>query len=198
MASAIVGAGPGERHVTLSPDVKARLLSFVASMRHGKGAATGIHRAVLYTVYGGDIATRLARIHAHPARDRPNGTLVVALRGRKPAFVRCAFANNGDTLLCETVSGEYPPEPDARSPAISTAMEEGLRKAGYWRDEGGCAVATLDVSAGGSDWGGASVSILTPLIDVFGASPESKIDIIAPLAPERDEAAIRRMIAGQS
>lgn len=182
----------------LSPDVKARLLSFVASMRHGKGAATGIHRAVLYTVYGGDIATRLARIHAHPERDGPNGTLIVALRGRKPAFVRCAFAVNGRTLLCEAFPGEYPPKTDAPPPAISKGLENALRKAGYRCDDSGRAVATLDVSAGSSNWGGASVSILAPLIDVFGAGPESKIDIIAPLAPERDEAAIQRMMTGQS
>jgi hypothetical protein len=198
MASVIVRTRPGERHVTLSPDVKARLLSFVASMRRRKGAATGIHRAVLYTVYGGDIAARLARIHAHPERDGANGTLVVALRGRKPAFVRCAFANNGGTLLCEAVSGEYPLRPDAPSPAISTEMEERLRKAGYWRDESGRALVTLDIIGDSSDWGGASVSILTPLIDAFGAGPESKIDIIAPLAAERDEAAIPRTMAGQS
>ena len=122
----------------------------------------------------------------------------MALRGRKPAFVRCAFADNGGTLLCEAVPGAYPPNPDTPPPAIPTAMEEGMRKAGYWRNESGRAVSALDISGDSSDWGGASVTILTPLIDVFGASPESKIDTIAPLAPERDEAAIRRMMAGQS
>ncbi len=184
--------------MTLSPKMKARLLSFVASMRHGKGSATGIHRAVLYTVYGGDIATRLARIHAHPERDGPNGTLIVALRGRKPAFVRCAFADNGRTLLCEAFPGEHPLKPDAPPPAISKGLEDALRKAGYWRDESGRTVATLKIIGDSSDWGGASVSILAPLIDVFGAGPESKIDIIAPLASERDEAAIQRMMVGQS
>ena len=134
---------------------------------------------------GGDIAARLARIYAHPERDGPNGSLVVALRGRKPAFVRCTFADNGSTLLCEAVPGEYPPKPNAPSPAISTAMEERLRKAGYWRDESGRAVSALDIRADSSDWGGAAVTILAPLIDVFGADPGSKIDIVAPLAPER-------------
>ena len=184
--------------MALAPRLKARVLAFLTSRRLPNADATGIHRAVLYTVYGGDIAARLARIHAHPERDGPRGTLVVALRGRKPAFVRCAFADNGGTLLCEAVPGAYPPNPDTPPPAIPTAMEEGMRKAGYWRNESGRAVSALDISGDSSDWGGASVTILTPLIDVFGASPESKIDTIAPLAPERDEAAIRRMMAGQS
>ena len=137
--------------MALAPRLKARVLAFLTSRRLPNADATGIHRAVLYTVYGGDIA--------HPERDGPRGTLVVALRGRKPAFVRCAFADNGGTLLCEAVPGAYPPNPDTPPPAIPTAMEEGM---------------------------------------IFGASPESKIDTIAPLAPERDEAAIRRMMAGQS
>ena len=184
--------------MALAPRLKARVLAFLTSRRLPNADATGIHRAVLYTVYGGDIAARLARIYAHPERDGPNGSLVVALRGRKPAFVRCTFADNGSTLLCEAVPGEYPPKPNAPSPAISTAMEERLRKAGYWRDESGRAVSALDIRADSSDWGGAAVTILAPLIDVFGADPGSKIDIVAPLAPERDEAAIRRMMAGQS
>jgi hypothetical protein len=41
-------------------------------------------------------------------------------------------------------------------------------------------------------WGGAAVSILTPLIDIFGARATSRIDVIAPLVPDRDEAAIQR------
>jgi hypothetical protein len=59
-------------------------------------------------------------------------------------------------------------------------------------------VAILNISGDSSDWGGASVTILAPLIDAFSAGPGSKIDIVAPLAPERDDAAIRRVMAGQS
>jgi hypothetical protein len=43
-----------------------------------------------------------------------------------------------------------------------------------------------------SVWGGVCAVVLNPLIEVFGARARSKIEIAAPLAPKRDEAAIRR------
>ena len=128
----------------------------------------------------------------------PSGVLVVALHGRTPAYVRCVFADNGGTLLCEAVPGTYLPKPGAPPPSIPTATEAALNVAGYRRDPTGHAVFAYEISLDSGVWGGAAVVILTPLIDGFGARPGSKIDIVAPLAPERDEAAIQRELASQS
>ncbi|HLA21358.1 MAG TPA: hypothetical protein VJZ74_07850 [Pseudolabrys sp.] len=75
---------------------------------------------------------------------------------------------------------------------VSAATAAGLKKAGYWPDASGRALFAYEITPDSGVRGGASVAILTPLIDVFGARAGSQIEIIAPLAPERDEAAIRR------
>ncbi|MBI4365479.1 MAG: hypothetical protein HY543_01530 [Deltaproteobacteria bacterium] len=168
---------------------KAWLLSVVTSLQAGDA---NVDHPVLYSVYGTDIVVRLMRIHAHPERDGPNGTLVVALHGGRPAYVQCRFADNGAKLLSEAIVGDYPPKPGQAAPAVPAATEEGLKKAGYWRDAGGRALFPYEITRDSGIWGGASVVILTPLIDVFGARAGSDIDIIAPLAPERDEEAIQR------
>jgi hypothetical protein len=175
--------------MSVNPRLGACLLWFMNSFW---GGASDIHRPVLYAVYGSDIMVRLMRIHAHPERDGPDGWLVVALRGRKPAYVQCRFADHGALLLCEAVAGAYPPAPGTVPQAPSAETEEGLRKSGYWRDTGGHALFQYELTADSGVWGGASVVILNPLIDVFGARATSRIDIIAPLAPERDEMAIQR------
>ena len=162
------------------------------SFRRG---ASDIHRPVLYAVYGSDIMVRLMRIHAHPERDGPDGWLVVALRGRRPAYVRCHFADN-DTLICEAVVGPYPPK-SGKTPIVPSAVEEGLKKSGYRRDSSGRALFKYEITADSGVWGGASVVVLNPLIDVFGARATSKIDIVAPVAPERDEIAIQRELRRQ-
>jgi hypothetical protein len=133
---------------------------------------------------------RLKRIHAHPERDGSNGWLVVALKGRRPAYVRCRFADHKN-LLCEAVVGRYPSESE-RPPVLPAEIEEGLKGAGYWRDDSGRALFKYEITSDSAVWGGASATILNPLISVFGARSSSKIEIVAPLAPERDEAAIQR------
>lgn len=154
-----------------------------------------LERGLMLVAYGADIAVRLARIHSHPERDGPRGTLVVALRGSNPVFVRCAFVEHGSALRCEVVHGDYPLEAD-ESLAVAEA-EEALKRLGYWRDENGCALAIFEMSGDSGDWGGAAVGILNPLISVFGAGPDSEIDIIAPLESEPDEDAMKLMLAGQ-
>jgi hypothetical protein len=171
---------------------KALVLSMMFSLRAG---ASDVDRPVLYAVYGADIMVRLARIHGHPDRDNQNSNLVVRLSGSTPGFVECRFSDNGATLLCEAVAGAYPPKPDAGARVMEDTIEEGLKKAGYYRDSQGRAVFAYKITPDTGVWGGASVVILTPLIDVFGARAGSKIDIIAPLAPQRDEAAIERELS---
>jgi hypothetical protein len=168
------------------------LLTLMTSSRAG---ANDADRPVLYSVYGSDILVRLQRIHAHPDRDGPDGVLIVTLAGRSPAYVQCRFTGNGGVLLCEAVVGAYPPKPGATVPAIAAATEEGLRKAGYYRDASGRAVFPYEILPDSGIWGGAAVTILAPLIEVFGARAASRIDIIAPLAPKRDEAAIQRELS---
>src|SRR4051812_35450325 len=76
--------------MSVNPRVGAWLLWLMNSWA-GRGADS--HRPVLYAVYGSDITVRLMRIHAHLGRDGPNGWLVVALRGRRAAYVHCRFAD---------------------------------------------------------------------------------------------------------
>lgn len=172
---------------------KTTLLYLLVSLR---GGASGIDRPVLYSVYGNDVQVRLRRIHDHPRRDEPDGTLTVALSGRTPAYVQCRFADGGTRLVCEIVPGAYPPKRGRRAPAISDDMAEELQQAGYHRDGSGRALFSYEITPDSGVWGGAAVVILNPLIDVFGAWALSKIDIVAPLAPERDEAAIRHHMQG--
>ncbi len=172
----------------IGPRVQALVLVLISILRTGH---LNVDRPVLYAIYCYDIIVRLHRIHDHPERDGPKGGLVVALYGRTPGYVTCRFADEGATLLCEAFAGAYPPKPGL-APPVSAATEEGLKKAGYWRDASGRALFRYELEPDGDDWGGAAVTILNPLIDVFGAWAGSKIDIIAPLAPERDQAAIRR------
>ncbi len=174
--------------MAFGPRLQALLLLLVVSFKAG---ASGVDRPILYAIYGSDILVRLQRIHGHPDRDGPNGTLTVTLAGRRPAYVECQFVDNGATLMCEAVAGAYPARPGA-APAVSAATESGLRDAGYRRDATGHARFAYAITPDSGVWGGAAVTILAPLIDVFGARAGSKIDIIAPLAPERDEAAIQR------
>jgi hypothetical protein len=172
---------------------KTTLLYLLVSLR---GGASGIDRPFLYSVYGNDIQVRLRRIHGHPQRDGPDGTLTVALYGRAPAFVQCRFADGGARLVCEIVPGRYPPKPGRPAPVLSAGMAEKLHQAGYRRDDGGRLVFSYDITPDSGVWGGAAVVILDPLIAVFGARALSRIDIVAPLAPERDEAAIRHHMRG--
>jgi hypothetical protein len=79
-------------------------------------------------------------------------------------------------------------------------MQAALKEAGYWRDEAtGRFLFPFEIGREPDRgvWGGAAVTILKPLIDVFGARPGSKIEVLAPLAPERDEAANRRELANE-
>ena len=159
-------------------------------MQASRAPGVNMHRAVLMSVYGSDIAVRLKRIHAHAERDGPKGWLVAALRGRRPAYVRCRFAD-ADNLRCEAFEGGFQPNVDqARSPP--PGLSEALKALGYWPDAVGRALFDYQITADSAVWGGASVVILDPLIGIFGARVPSKIDIIAPLAPDRDEAAIER------
>ncbi len=172
---------------------KTTLLYLFVSLR---GGASGIDRPFLYSVYGNDIQVRLRRIHDHSQRDGPDGTLTVALCGRTPAFVQCRFADGGERLECEIISGTYPPKSGQTVPVMSDIMEEKLRQAGYRRDDSGRRVFSYEITLDSGVWGGAAVTILDPLIAVFGARAMSRIDIIAPLAPERDEVAIRHHMRG--
>ena len=177
------------------PRLKARLLLLIARRPDADPAKT--ERAVLYAVYGSDIIARLARIHGHAERDGPDGTLVVALRGRTPGYVRCAFEANGATLICEARAGVYPPPRTTPPRAIAEATAAALKKAGYWPDQAGGRFLfryEIDPEPDTDVWGGASVTILNPLIEVFGARATSNIEIIAPLAPKRDETAIRQTL----
>ena len=162
-----------------------------------KAGPSGADRPVLYAVYGSDIMERLMRIHKHPERDGTDGTLDVALFGPRSAYIQCRFVDKGATLLCEAVAEAYPPKPGAAGPKTSPATAEELKKAGYWPDVHGRALFAYEITSDSGVWGGASVVILTPLIDVFDARAVSKIEIIAPLAPERDEAAILRELRRQ-
>jgi hypothetical protein len=166
--------------------VKAQALCLLAS-RLPHADAASIERAVLYAVYGSDIAQRLARIHAHRERDGPDGTLVVALHGRTRAQVRCAFAQLGDVLLCEAVA-----DPRTMVGPSASAAERALHTAGYRQDASGRWLFPYEITPDSTVWGGAAAVILGVLIDAFGARAGSRIEIAAPLAPERDAAAIRR------
>jgi hypothetical protein len=177
-----------ERIVTFGPRAKVLVLLLLSSLRVG---AEERDRPVLYAVYATDILVRLQRIHAHPDRDGPLGTLVAALRGRTPAYVQCRFADNGGELLCEVVASDYPSRAPGRS---GTEIEEKLWRLGYLPGAGGRPLFRYQITKDSGIWGGAAVTILKPLIDVFGARATSRIDIIAPLAAERDEAAIRRQL----
>lgn len=151
---------------------------------------------MLYAVYGDDIIVRLKRIYTHLERDGPDGSLVVALFGRNEAYVRCAFAENGKFLVCEARPGRAG-QADARPLQVSATIEAALQECGYWRDETSGRFLfryEIDDDPGDCVWGGVSVALLNPLIDVFGAHVGSKIEIIAPLAPKRDGAAIRRHV----
>src|SRR5262249_48938239 len=179
-----------------TPRLKAMISALVTSSELG---GADVNRPVLYSVYGTDIIVRLARIHAHHDRDSANGVLVVALRGRRPAFVRCVFAENGAKLVCEAVPGRYPPKPGHSLP-IPAETAAGLKEAGYWPDPiSRRALFRYEIGANPDRdvWGGVSVTILNPLIAVFGARARSKIDIIAPLAPKRDEIAIEQELLGR-
>jgi hypothetical protein len=169
--------------------IKTWLLSVVMSLLSG---GANLDRPVLYSVYGTDIIVRLQKIHRHPDRDGPDGTLIVALHGRRPAYIECRFIDQGAQLRCEAFAVGYPPRPGLAAPPVPAATQVALKEAGYWRDAAGRAVFNYEIMPDSGIWGGASVVILNPLIDVFGARPGSDIDIIAPLAPERDEAAIEQ------
>jgi hypothetical protein len=161
------------------------------SLRAGRA---DVDRPVLYAVYGTDISVRLARIYSHPERDGPHGTLTVALHGRRSAHIQCRFVDDGAALLCEAMPSGSPLNSDDAVP-VAADVEAGLRKVGYWRDKSGRALFRHEITPDSAVWGGAAVTILAPLIDVFGARAASKIEVIAPLAPERDEAAIRRELS---
>ena len=173
---------------------KTTLLYLFVCLRHG---ASGIDRPLLYSVYGNDIQVRLRRIHDHPRRDTPDGSLIVALYGRRPASVQCRFVDGGKRLACEIVPGLYPPKQGRAAPILSAAMVEKLQQAGYRRDDSGRRVFSYEITPDSGAWGGAAVVILDPLIGVFGARALSRIEIIAPLARERDEAAIQRQMRGR-
>jgi hypothetical protein len=176
------------------PRIKAGILLALASLRGGRPA---LARPVIYLVYGSDIQIRLSRIHAHPERDGPSGALAVRLHSRRPAEVRCAFEQDGAVLACEVIDslkGNGPASHLSESSAIQTA----LKKSGYYPDAvNGRYVLRYEVgtSPDASTWSGASVAILDPLIAVFGAQALSNIEIVAPLAPKRDEDAIMRASA---
>ena len=172
---------------------KTMLLYLLVCVRHG---ASGIDRPLLYSVYGNDIQVRLRRIHDHPQRDEPDGSLTVALYGRTPAYVQCRFVDGGKRLVCEIIPGIYPPRQGRMAPTLSAAMVEKLQQAGYRRDDSERRVFSYEITPDSGAWGGASVVILDPLIGVFGARALSRIEIIAPLAPERDEAAIQHQLRG--
>ena len=174
------------------PRLMARILKFkFASGWRGEG----LDRVVVQSVYGNDVALRLKRIHAHPDRDSPGGTLVVALYGHTPAHVRCCFADNGRLLICEVRAGRNTRESDVQP--IATETELALQGVGYYRDPSNARLLfSYEITNDSAIWGGASVVILDPLTNVFGARAGSKIEIIAPLAPFRDEAAIRREMSG--
>lgn len=177
--------------MAFGPRLKAWILSRVAAFQTGR---TDVDRPVLYAVYGDDLVVRLARIYRHPERDGPHGTLTVALYGRRPACIQCRFVDDGAALECEAIAGRYPLKLDA--PPVMPAVDEGLRAVGYWRDDSGRALFRYHVTPDSAVWGGAAATILIPLIDVFGARATSKIEIVAPLAPERDEAAMSRGMRG--
>lgn len=170
------------------PRLKALLLRSMFAFRPG---GDDLDRPILYGVYGSDIMERLIRIHGHPGRDGPEGTLTTILYGRRPAYIQCRFAENGGKLICEAHVGTFR-QPQGKAPVVDIETEAGLKQAGYWRDANGRALFSYEITCDSGIWGGASVVILPPLIAVFGARLWSKIDIVAPLAPERDEAAILR------
>jgi hypothetical protein len=152
-----------------------------------------IDRPILYAVYADDIMARLMRIHADPGRDGPDGFLVVALRGSAPAYVRCVFADKGTAVQCETAPGAYPPRPDVPQLAVSAATAAALEDSGYRREPtNGRFVFAYEIETApeSGDWGGIVVAVLDTLIDGFGARALSRIEIVAPLAPRRDQAAI--------
>jgi hypothetical protein len=178
--------------MAFGPRLKANILLLL--FRSQRFDPSRLDQSVMIHVYGSDIKERLARIHAHPERDGPNGTLVVVLHGRTPAHVRCAFEQDGTMLVCEVRGGLYRAGQDAQPPPFSAETEVGLKATGYWRDPAsGRYVFDYEVGEDPdrSVWGGACVTILNPLIGVFGAQARSKIEIVAPLAPKRDGMAIR-------
>jgi hypothetical protein len=170
------------------PQVLAAVLLLVAPAPPG----AEVDRPILYAVYAEDIMARLMRIHADSARDGADGFLVVALRGGAPAYVRCRFADAGTAVHCETAPGTYPPRPDA-PPPMSAATAAALEQVGYVREpaNGRFVFAyEIETSPASGDWGGIAVAILDTLIDGFGARALSRIEIVAPLAPRRDQVAI--------
>ena len=187
MNSREVKQEPRGRPITINPRFGASLLWLAYAFRpHG----ADMHRPILLSVYGSDIAWRLRRIQAHAGRDGSNGWLVVALRGRRPAYVRGHFADR-DMLLLEAVPGAYPPVA-GKTRLPPGALQEELKNAGYWSDGEGRAVFKYKITSDSAVWGGAASAMLHPLIEIFGARATARIDVIAPLVPERDEAAIQR------
>jgi len=171
----------------MNPRLGASLLWMAGAFRaHG----AGMHRPILLAVYGSDIAWRLRRIQAHAGREGPGGWLVVALHGRRPAYVRGHFADR-NTLLLEAVPGAYPPVA-AKTRLRAGVLQEELKNAGYWPDGEGRAVFKYEITPDSAVWGGAASAMLHPLIEIFGARATARIDVIAPLVPQRDEAAIQR------
>lgn len=173
----------------MNPRFGAWLLS---AMSLGRGHTADNHDVILRTVYGSDIAARLKHIHGFAERDEGNAWLVAALRGRDAGYIHCRFQDR-DILTCEAVAGPYPPR-RGQGAALPPAIAEQLKDAGYWPDADGRPVFKYEITNDSCVWGGASWVIMEPLIKVFGARLLSKIDIVAPLAPRRDEAAIRRMM----
>jgi hypothetical protein len=171
-----------------SPRIGALLLWLSFAFQPG---AKELDRPIIYAVYGSDIIERLMRIHRHPERDGPEGTLTAILYGSRPAHIQCRFVEHGGRLICEAHVGAFP-RPQGVAPAPDAEAEARLKEAGYWRDANGRAVFSYKITSDSGIWGGASVVILNPLIAIFGARLWSRIDIVAPLAPERDQAAIQR------
>jgi hypothetical protein len=140
----------------IGPRAQALILVLISILRTGH---LNVDRPVLYAIYCYDIIVRLHRIHDHAERDGPKGALIVALHSRTPGYVTCRFADEGATLVCEAFAGVYPSKPGP-APPVSAATEEGLKKAGYWRDANGRALFRYELEPDGSDWGGAAVTIL--------------------------------------
>ena len=159
--------------------LKAEAFRALARIRMGRA---NIERSLLYAVYGEEIIKQLRHMHAHPDRCDPDRALVVALNGARPAYVRCMFADRGAIVQCECFVGRRGTVTAESGSGPPEEVAAGLRTAGYWEDSDGRYVFPyeLDEALDDSVWGGAAVAILNPLIDVFGATSRSNIDIIAP------------------
>ena len=152
-----------------------------------------VERPALYAVYASDVAVRLQSVWTGREVDPASCYIVIAVTDKKAGYITCRLSGARE-LEMEASAGAYPPTSGQPVPYISAKMARALEEHSFYKDQHGRFLCRLDIweDPNPDVWGAASVGIVDCLIDVFGARASSHIEIVAPLAPHRDEAAIRQ------